>query len=67
MTVLPKYNPDSVCVKCGGEDVSTNYCEKDWIRCPTHPKPNRPHIHRHCRCCHYEWLESPLDAKEAPR
>jgi ribosomal protein S27AE len=61
---MRNYDPERACPKCGGVDLS-----EEWFpagrgsvleRWDTYrDKPER--IKRHCRRCHYEWDEAPLD------
>jgi len=56
-----KFNPNAKCPKCSGKDISAQYCEKAWPESDHELSEKEPHIHRHCRRCHYEWDEAPLE------
>jgi predicted nucleic-acid-binding Zn-ribbon protein len=64
------YNKKARCPKCGGEDIGSGYHRRGGIGhtcaygCPAYWQSDiGEHIKRHCKNCHYEWLEAPLDAK----
>jgi hypothetical protein len=60
------YNANAKCLKCGNDEVTTNYhegCSK--ATCTTchayHCKGGgKEHLLRHCTRCHYEWTEGVL-------
>ena len=67
MADLKPFNPDTTCPKCGGEDVSTDYHGSNpgsvtWCYRGDCMGPQTEHHERHCRRCHYEWVEGVLDA-----
>ena len=63
---LNQFDVGRVCPKCGNDDLGDKYCARcqAWA-CHLRPQHEKPVIHRHCRRCHYEWNELPLDAAEA--
>ena len=61
MAELDPYNPEGMCPKCGGDDVSTLYAPSYQCHhpgCTTCSKPER--IERSCRRCRYQWNEKPM-------
>lgn len=62
-TAAPWFNSTAYCVKCASQDATALYCENGKYH-HYQPRHDTPMIHRHCRTCHYEWLERPLDAAE---
>lgn len=62
------YNKDAFCTKCGGMEITSVY-HQDSTGCSVVQgvcywvKPE--HMLRHCKNCHWEWLEKPLNIKEA--
>jgi len=54
------YNKKAKCPKCHNKDIGNGWKHKDAFdfRCP---HSGTEHIDRHCRNCHYEWAEKPLD------
>jgi len=70
---MDKYNPESKCIKCGNDNISSRFiAEGTWYSIDDKGHTKRSHaerdmIERHCRNCHYEWQERPLDeSKETP-
>ncbi len=58
-TIEGPFNPDARCAKCGHDDISAHYDEGcSATGCPRHPE----RIDRHCRRCHFEWSEAPLNS-----
>ena len=61
------YNKDAFCTKCGGVDISSNY-HRESLGCSMYSSPcswiKVEHILRHCRNCHWEWGEKPLNIEE---
>ncbi|MCK4240854.1 MAG: hypothetical protein KAX30_04465 [Candidatus Atribacteria bacterium] len=57
------YSDKSKCPKCGNADISSAY-HKDITKCGWNKPFEGEHIHRHCRNCHYEWPERPLDVEK---
>ena len=53
--VLPPYDPDRVCPKCGHDDVGAAYVPG----CPV-DQCEAEHIGRNCRRCRFEWAEGVL-------
>ena len=61
----PPYNPESVCSKCGSEDISVSLCFPGSHSCnrwmATMPWDRETeHMDRTCRRCGYDWWEKPL-------
>lgn len=64
MTELKKFNKQSKCIKCGCGDVAVSYCDQaeDYQHSIKHHWPNvGEHICRHCRTCHFEWMEAVVE------
>lgn len=64
--MLPVFDPNSPCAKCGHVGASTTYCPGSLD--PKHLpgcECQCEHLHRRCARCGYEWLEACLDL-EAP-
>jgi hypothetical protein len=71
---MERYDKGRACRKCGSKDIydrfhaawtSTTFhcdCFGYFGDKPIPPDREREHIARHCRVCHYEWREAPLDA-----
>lgn len=58
---MKKYNPKSICEKCGGKDIGSHYTRGCGLSyCTLHPIA----IRRWCRRYGYEWDEEPLDVKD---
>lgn len=66
---LRRYDPEAVCVKCGSKDLSACFHEDGSRDCWDERCQylHVDHIERHCRKCHFEWYERPLDASPEPR
>lgn len=54
--------PESKCIKCGNNDIVISYHSKGQWYNNDELKSNI--IACHCRTCHYEWNEIPLDERE---
>lgn len=63
-TVLPPYNPDGRCPKCGHDQVTTTHyadgCNDK--RCST---CDREHLRRMCQRCKHQWAEAIADPATA--
>jgi len=66
---MNKYDQRAKCVKCGCGDVGAQYHEDTGRGCH-YGNPcfgygvcAYKHILRHCRNCHFEWVELPLDSE----
>lgn len=64
---MDKYNPDAICPKCASDDISSRFIRMGSLDAYGEPGTftRVPFMGRHCRNCHYEWREEPLD-EEAP-
>ena len=65
--LLPIYNAESRCLKCGGEDISSQYHSSGpydcgWIGGCGIPRPTVEHIKRCCQRCSHYWVEATLDS-----
>lgn len=61
-TSLKLFNPNLVCVKCGGDDAwHEHHADKDECAYEAHAHPNCEHIHSGCRRCGWDWASLPLD------
>ena len=63
---MKPFSKKHMCPKCGRDDITETFCTGNFGErlpwgCDGHEKER---IHRHCGGCHYEWDESPLDAKK---
>jgi ribosomal protein L40E len=56
------YSKDSICRKCGSDDISSFYKE-EWPLYIKDAQEKTEYINRYCRNCHYEWKEATLDSK----
>jgi hypothetical protein len=74
MDGLKRFSGPCMCPKCATPAVAAKYCEQDCVRgISDHGEgqyvggttmgadPN-PHIHRKCKSCGFEWLETTADA-----
>ncbi len=60
------------CIKCGSEDIITEYMKigetysesVPGSMCRDHVRLNKNILRRHCRNCHYNWNDTPLDERE---
>ncbi len=68
---MTPFDAGSVCPKCQNGDIGTFYhkagcstCQRchDSFECGG---TSTPHMVRHCRRCHFEWFEAPLDVQVA--
>lgn len=66
-TTLPAYRAEGPCAKCLHDDISTAYHVSGYFCAfdERHSIYDGEHLHRHCRRCHYNWLESIADAEAA--
>ena len=60
------FDPDAICPKCGSVNLMSTHCTYGWMKFgkgPSHKdvKSGQEHIDRHCKRCHYEWVEACLD------
>ena len=73
MTEYGPFTLHAVCPKCGSRNISASW--KPYAKWGRHgvgadcdaPHPRAEHIDRHCRTCHYEWWEAPLDAMDTTK
>lgn len=69
--MLPPYDPEAICPKCGHEEVTVAYVASHTSysspRCGgTHlTHKYTEHLDRHCQRCHYEWAESVIEQHAA--
>jgi len=67
MSILKKFQEDSLCFKCGGIDIGTFYCKS--YKCCAYCSLNdldvvgREIMHRECNRCKHSWNERPIDYK----
>jgi hypothetical protein len=60
---MKTFNAKAKCPKCGYKDINTYYCNKQQnasaftLLCYQHDL-KKEHLHRNCKQCHFEWLES---------
>lgn len=62
------YQPGRGCPKCGCDTSTDRYCTGYYpSACWSNPivGASKPHIHRTCGRCRYEWAEAPLDSQPA--
>ncbi len=65
LTSAGKYDPKRACPKCNNTQASSRFCPgKGFKRHVPGCNLDGEHIHRVCARCGYEWISTPLDAKE---
>jgi hypothetical protein len=64
-TLLPLFTVGQPCVKCGCEDIDTDYLEEVPLYAQiAHRLTKQEHLERSCTRCHYRWAERTLDRAE---
>lgn len=58
--MLPRYDAQAKCAKCGHNVITEEYANGKGLSCVMHCEEGE-HIHRSCKRCGYWWLEAPLD------